>query len=112
MHFILLIQAGIHDVRVGVATSGSLDSKIENFGVCAGSGASVLKAIKTPINLFITGELSHHEALDAISVITLNHSNSERGCLKDFKKINDSKLAYESVQVLISEKDFDPPATY
>jgi dinuclear metal center YbgI/SA1388 family protein len=106
---------GLPDVRVGVASSGSLDSKIQSFGVCAGSGASILKAIKSPINLFITGELSHHEALDAISnqvnVVTLNHSNSERGYLKDFKKILESKLD-GSVEVLISEKDADPLATY
>lgn len=106
---------GLPDVRVGVALEGSLDSKVQSFGLCAGSGASVLKAIKTPIDLFITGELSHHEALDAISnqvsVITLNHSNSERGYLKDFKKILESRLD-GSVEVLISEKDADPLSTF
>lgn len=52
---------GLPDVRVGVATAGSLDSPINTYGVCAGSGASVLSAIKVPLDLFITGELSHHE---------------------------------------------------
>lgn len=52
---------GLPDVRVGIATSGSLDSPIRTFGVCGGSGASILSAIKDPLDLFITGELSHHE---------------------------------------------------
>ena len=106
---------GLPDVRVGIATSGSLNSKIQSFGVCAGSGASILKAIKAPIDLFVTGELSHHEALDAIStqthVITLNHSNSERGYLKDFKKILASKLD-KTVEIFISQIDADPLSTY
>lgn len=106
---------GLPDVRVGIASDGSLDSPISSFGVCAGSGASILKAIKAPIDLFITGELSHHEALDAIStnvhVITLNHSNSERGYLKDFKKILAARLN-NTVEIVISEKDADPLSTY
>jgi putative NIF3 family GTP cyclohydrolase 1 type 2 len=75
-------HTGLPDVRVAIAAAGSIDSPIRSFGVCAGSGASVLKDIKAPIDLFISGELSHHDCLDAIHrqihVITLNHSNSER----------------------------------
>lgn len=52
---------GLPDVRVGIATAGSLDSPILTFGVCGGSGASILSAIKSPLDLFITGELAHHE---------------------------------------------------
>jgi dinuclear metal center YbgI/SA1388 family protein len=107
---------GLPDVRVGISSSGSLDSPISSFGLCAGSGASVLKAIKAPIELFITGEPGHHEALDAISnnvsVITLNHSNSERGYLKDFKKILAGRLNDNSIDIIISEKDADPLSTY
>lgn len=107
---------GIPDVRVGVATSGSLDSKIKNFGVCAGSGASVLKDIKEPIDLFITGELGHHEALEAIhrqiNVVALNHSNSERGYLKVFKKTLDEMLINQEVKVVVSSADADPLKTY
>jgi len=107
---------GLPDVRVGIASAGSLDSPILNFGVCAGSGASVLKDIKKPIDLFITGEMSHHECLEAIhrqvSVITLNHSNSERGYLKDFKGILENLLKNDQVEVIVSEADSDPLKTY
>lgn len=107
---------GLPDVRVGIATNGSLDSPIDKFGVCGGSGSSILKEIKTPINLFITGELAHHDALEAIhnqvSVITLNHSNSERGYLTEFKKILSNLLSNESIEIIISKADADPLATY
>lgn len=107
---------GMPDVRVGIATSGSLDSIITHFAVCAGSGASVLKDIKAPIDLFITGEMSHHDCLDAIhkqiSVVTLNHSNSERGYLKDFKNILGKLLNNDSISIVVSESDADPLKTY
>lgn len=107
---------GMPDVRVGIATNGSMDSQIKSFGVCAGSGASILKEIKAPIDLFITGELSHHEALEAIhnqtSVVTLNHSNSERGFLKEFKNILWDLLKSEKVEIIVSQTDADPLKTF
>lgn len=107
---------GIPDVRVGIATNGSMESPIRSFGVCAGSGASILKDIKTPIDLFITGELSHHEALEAIhnqtSVVTLNHSNSERGFLKEFKNILWELLKNDKIEIIVSQSDADPLKTF
>ncbi|KAL8804495.1 MAG: hypothetical protein Q9182_002502 [Xanthomendoza sp. 2 TL-2023] len=59
------------------------DIQIRTVGVSAGSGHSVLKGVEA--DLLFTGELSHHEALAATEkgqcVITLFHSNSERGFL-------------------------------
>lgn len=107
---------GLPDVRVGIATNGSLDSPITSFGVCAGSGSSILKEIKAPIDLFITGELPHHDALEAIHrqihVVTLNHSNSERGYLKEFKKILTSILQTDKIEIRVSEADADPLKTF
>lgn len=101
---------GLENFQVSLASDGSYDSKISKFAVCAGSGASVLKSIKSQIDLFITGEISHHDALDSshkqINVIALNHSNSERGYLKDFKGIIEKQL--ENVEINISQKDQDP----
>ncbi|KAL8950710.1 MAG: hypothetical protein Q9222_003269 [Ikaeria aurantiellina] len=57
--------------------------QIRTVGVAAGSGHSVLKGVEA--DLLFTGELSHHEALAATEkgqcVITLFHSNTERGFL-------------------------------
>jgi putative NIF3 family GTP cyclohydrolase 1 type 2 len=55
---------------------------INSVGICVGSG-SMLNGLD--VDLLVTGELSHHEALAAIengkSVIMAFHSNSERGFL-------------------------------
>lgn len=61
---------------------------IRTVATCPGSGSSILMQNGRPVaDLLITGELSHHEALAAIEygsvVISLFHSNSERGYLRD-----------------------------
>ena len=64
------------------------DIEIHSVGVCAGSGHSVLKDCDA--DLLFTGELSHHEALRLTEqgkcVVTLFHSNSERGFLSSVLK--------------------------
>jgi putative NIF3 family GTP cyclohydrolase 1 type 2 len=60
------------------------DITIRSVAVCAGSGGSLFSGLDD-IDLLFTGELSHHETLAAIErgqcVITLFHSNTERGFL-------------------------------
>ena len=57
--------------------------QVSSIAVCAGSGSSVLKGVEADV--YITGEMSHHEVLDAVScrrtVILCEHSNTERGYL-------------------------------
>lgn len=64
------------------------DMDIRTVAICAGSGASVLKDVAA--DLLFTGELSHHEALAATErgscVVTLFHSNTERGFLHSVLK--------------------------
>ncbi|KAK4691954.1 hypothetical protein P7C71_g5161, partial [Lecanoromycetidae sp. Uapishka_2] len=59
------------------------DIMIRSVGICAGSGHEVLKNVDA--DLLFTGELSHHDALAATEkgqcVVTLFHSNTERGFL-------------------------------
>jgi len=61
---------------------------ISSVGICAGSGASLLGGLD--VDLLFTGELSHHDALAAIEkgrcVVTLFHSNTERGFLHSVLK--------------------------
>ena len=58
---------------------------VKTVGVCPGSGGSVIRNLPQTPDLVFTGELSHHEALAVTerggSVISLFHSNSERGYL-------------------------------
>lgn len=84
------------------------ETMINTIALCAGSGGSVLKDV--PADLYITGEMSHHEVLDAVhsgtNVILTNHSNSERGFLTKFKEIIGGKLP--DVEFIVSEQDEDP----
>ncbi|KAF2267392.1 NIF3 NGG1 interactin-like proteing factor 3-like 1 [Lojkania enalia] len=110
------------------------DISIRSVGICAGSGASLLASLD--VDLLFTGEMSHHEALAAIEkgqvVISLFHSNSERGFLsevlagqledaveEEWAKLRDEEketvdeavkeaLKQEGFEVIVSEVDRDP----
>ena len=83
------------------------------MGVSAGSGHSVLKGVEA--DLLFTGELSHHEALAATEkgqcVITLFHSNSERGYLSSVlrQKLTTSlKDEWERVRKEVAQGELTP----
>ncbi|EFE41586.1 NGG1 interacting factor Nif3, putative [Trichophyton verrucosum HKI 0517] len=85
-----------HTVGFSIAIpqgSSVSDITISSVAACPGSGSSILMKNGTPVaDLLLTGELSHHEALAAIEagsvVITLSHSNSERGFLQGHMRSN------------------------
>ena len=83
---------------------------VSTIAVCAGSGGSLLKNHKA--DLWISGEMSHHEVLDAIhdgtSVILCEHSNTERGYLKEVFRDKLFELLDGHVKVEVSELDHDP----
>lgn len=85
------------------------DSQIKTVAVCAGSGVSVLRGAAA--DLWLTGEMSHHEVLDAVhtgtTVILVDHSNSERGYLKELQPTL-HQLFGGKVDVHVSQKDRDP----
>ncbi|KAL1632992.1 hypothetical protein SLS58_011275 [Diplodia intermedia] len=122
---------------MAIPQGSSVDEiKVSSIGICAGSGGSLFSGIN--VDLLFTGELSHHEALAAIEkgqvVITLFHSNTERGYLHSVMKdqlldairdeweylraeergkpgLNDAEseaLSDDSVEVEVSERDRDP----
>lgn len=69
---------------IAIPQGRSVDSiSISSVGICAGSGSSLLRGLD--VDLLFTGELAHHDALAAIEkgqcVVTLFHSNTERGFL-------------------------------
>lgn len=110
-----LIKAytGLSHVQSSIYVNSTMEGPIKTVAVCAGSGGSVFKNVKA--DLYLTGEMSHHEVLDLVHnfghVILLNHSNSERGYLKQFKGILGESLG-SSVEIIISEADADPLSTY
>ncbi|KAF8539460.1 GTP cyclohydrolase 1 type 2/Nif3 [Trichophaea hybrida] len=109
--------------RVMVA-DGSKGRKVRRIALCAGSGGSLFKNLE--VDLFFTGELSHHEALAAkekgISVISCFHTNTERGFLsavmkpklsdvlaEEWKKVTESESeGKQGFEVVVSKNDRDP----
>ena len=66
--------------------------------------------IAAKADLYLTGELKHHQALAAqeagLACICLSHSVSERFILKKFAKQLQEQL--KQVTIKISKKDADP----
>lgn len=90
-----------------------VESQIKTIALCAGSGASVLKGIQA--DLYLTGEMLHHDILDAaqngVNVILCNHSDSERGFLKHFKQQLQTDILSNKAEVFVSKVDCDPLTT-
>ncbi|XP_050672580.1 NIF3-like protein 1 [Leptidea sinapis] len=104
---------GLNYVRVAVGKNKEMnDNNIQRIALCAGSGSSVLKDIEA--DLYLTGEMLHHDILDAaqrgISVILTNHSDSERGFLRQFSTYLQNELNNQ-IQVLVSTYDKEPLIT-
>ncbi|XP_060593558.1 NIF3-like protein 1, partial [Ruditapes philippinarum] len=72
--------------HVRLAKSPGVEA-VSSVAVCAGSGGSVLRNVTA--DLYVTGEMSHHEVLHAVynnsAVILCDHSNTERGYLTVLK---------------------------
>ncbi|KAL4223512.1 NGG1 interacting factor [Mactra antiquata] len=82
---------------------------ISSVAVCAGSGGSVLRNVVA--DLYVTGEMSHHEVLHAVyngtSVILCEHSNTERGYL-DVLKTKLQDCLDDKTNIIVTEVDTDP----
>jgi dinuclear metal center YbgI/SA1388 family protein len=102
---------GLNHVRVAVGsnTKSIEEIQIRTIALCAGAGETVIG--KARADLYLTGEMRHHEVLAAVekgvSVILCEHSNTERGYLvklsKTLEKLFEGKLAIQ-----VSVKDADP----
>lgn len=94
-----------------VLVAGPSDGVVTHAAVCAGAGRGLLSdAIAQKADLYLTGELPHHDALKAaaegLTVVCVLHSNSERAALRRLS----ARIAAEAagVEVLVSEADRDP----
>ncbi|WWD16668.1 YbgI/family dinuclear metal center protein [Kwoniella shandongensis] len=94
---------------------------VSSIAFCAGSGGSMFKGVDA--ELFVTGEMSHHEVLSAVangqSVILANHTNTERPYLSQVlqpwleKELNAETDLHDDApngkwEVLVSRADADP----
>ncbi|KAL2163448.1 hypothetical protein VTH06DRAFT_5505 [Thermothelomyces fergusii] len=99
--------------RAAAPSSASPPPPVRSVAVCAGSGFDVLK--DADADLIVTGEMTHHNALRlkmlGKSVLTVFHSNSERGFLRDVLRPRLERALREedaAAEVLLSEEDADP----
>lgn len=91
--------------------AGEAASSIRTVAVCAGAGGEMLSdAIAQKADLFVTGEMRHHDALRALSrgtrVVCLLHSGSERAALRPLVARVQEKLP--GLKLTQSTADADP----
>ncbi|MBW8016624.1 MAG: Nif3-like dinuclear metal center hexameric protein [Planctomycetes bacterium] len=84
---------------------------VRRAAVCAGSCGKIINTIMAgDCDLYLTGELKHHQALAAqeagLSCICLSHTVSERFALKKLAKL--LKKSLKDVTIAVSKKDADP----
>jgi len=84
---------------------------VKKAAVCAGACGKIINTvIASGCDLYLTGELKHHQALAAqeaqMTCICLSHSVSERFILKKFRRQLQKEL--KKVTIKISKKDMDP----
>jgi dinuclear metal center YbgI/SA1388 family protein len=100
--------------KTGAKAAGIIGKEkrlVKTAAVCAGSCSKIINlVIAAKADLYLTGELKHHQALAAqeagLTCICLSHSVSERFMLKKLAKRLQKQL--NSVTISVSTKDADP----
>ena len=90
---------------------GKQDRLVRRAAVCAGSCGKIINSvIAAKADLYLTGELKHHQALAAkeagLTCICLSHTVSERFMLKKLAGVLRKRL--KGTEIKISKKDADP----
>ncbi|CEP62946.1 uncharacterized protein LALA0_S06e07536g [Lachancea lanzarotensis] len=104
----LKASLGIETVQCAVKQTLS-EFQVQTVALCAGSGSGVFKNLKDDVDLYLTGEMSHHEILRlremGKAVVVCNHSNTERGFLKS---VMVQQLSKAGIDCVVSTEDSDP----
>lgn len=85
--------------------------KVKKVALCAGSGSTVLRGVNA--DLYLTGEMGHHDVLDAVSngvaVVLCEHSNTERGYLTHLQtQLTEVFGGKDKMEIIVSAEDADP----
>jgi len=91
--------------------AGPTEGLVARAACCAGACGEFLDdAIRQKAELYLTGEIRHHDAIKAaragMTVVCTLHSNSERAVLKRLKQRLESR--HPALPVLLSRSDRDP----
>lgn len=92
-------------------SADDLQRSVRRIGVCPGSGAELADlAIREGCEVFVTGEMKHHEILaatnDGLSLILAGHTQTERGYLP--RLADRLRQELPGLHVLVSQRDTDP----
>lgn len=98
---------GVRTLQVAKPTKGA--DKVRTVAVVAGAGGKLLRSACADV--FVTGEMSHHDALAAVArgtaVVLAGHSNTERAYLKVLRK-RLMRAFGKDLDVRVSTADRDP----
>ena len=91
--------------------AGPTNGPVTRAACCAGACGDLLNdALAQKAELYLTGEMRHHDALKAakagVTVVCVLHSNSERAVMRRLKEKLEEKLP--GLPVLLSRSDRDP----
>jgi len=94
-----------------VLVAGPTEGVVRRAAVCAGACGDLLNAaIAQKADLYVTGEMRHHDALKAakagVTVVCTLHSNSERAVLQRLR--GRLEKALPGLGVIVSREDRDP----
>ncbi len=94
-----------------VGMVGDRNRLVRRAAVCAGTCGKIINSVITAkADLYLTGELKHHQALAAqeagLTCICLSHTISERFILKKFARQLQKQI--KTIKIRISRKDADP----
>ena len=100
-----------HTGAQAVGIIGDAKKSVKTAAVCAGScGELINSVIAARIDLYVTGEIKHHQALAAqeagLTCICLSHTVSERFMLKNLARQLQKQL--KQVTIRVSKKDAEP----
>ncbi|HEB53646.1 MAG TPA: Nif3-like dinuclear metal center hexameric protein [bacterium] len=100
---------GVKDLQV--ARPAGRAGKVRTVAVAAGAGGSIVRG--TGADVYVTGEMSHHDVLAAVaagtSVVLAGHSNTERGYLVELARALSSEFG-KGLSVRTARADRDPLA--
>jgi dinuclear metal center YbgI/SA1388 family protein len=86
----LEVAEGVGGAGGSRGAGGSVGGKVKRVGLCAGAGVSLLPEAGR-VDVFLTGEMRHHDVLDAVSrgvtVVLAGHTQTERPYLGTYKRL-------------------------
>ena len=96
---------------VAVAAEGLNPGRITTIHLCAGAGGSILQQADPPADAYFTGEMRHHDVLDAVEqgrvVVLAGHTQTERPFLPAYRQLILDRGG-SAVTWIVSESDRAP----